>query len=418
MFRLFVLAVLIAGPARAQDPLEKGIAALQKHDLAVAQAAFEEASRRAPGDPVPWVWLARVEAEAQKPGEALEAARKAEALGGDDPKVLQTLANLYASSIPDPAKAADLGRRYAERSPQDTTAWRRLAAYCLSTRQPERAIEAGTRGMAGDNSAQMHGLLGRAYAETGQWGKAVAELSEAVKLSPYDEDARFQLAQVYLRQPDFAAAVRVLEEARQIFDKSPQIELALGVAYYGKRDFAKAVDQFLKTIRLAPDVPQPYLFLGKLLEHAGDRIPEIVASLREREAANPRDALARVLHAKAIVSGLPPSEWTPQAAEALSLVESALALKEDDADAHYLAGLLLERKGEFALAATHLERSIALNPKDAAPHFRLARVYARLGRMADSARERELHLKLSEEEGAMGGRGVPVEPPAAKAPGK
>ena len=409
MLRALALTLFVVSAAAAQDPLQAGVAAFQKHDLTAARAAFEEASRRTPGDPAPWLWLARTFAEQKDSGQALAAARKAETLAGNNPAVLQALANLYSGAIPDPAKAADFGRRFAELSPQDQTVWRRLAAFCLSTHQPERAIEAATRGMAADNSAEMHGLLGQAYAETRQWNKAITELSEAVKLGPYDESAWFRLAQAYLLQPDFPNAVRVLEEARKTFDKSPQIELALGVAWYGQRDFPKAVDQFLTTIRLAPEVPQPYVFLGRMMEHIGDRAPEMIELLRQREAADSRDVVARVLHAKALVAQLPPSGFPPEAVEAMALVERALALKEDDADAHYLAGLLLERKGDFAAAATHLERSIALNPQDPAPHYRLARVYARLGRTADADRERELHLKLSEQEGSTGARGVAVE---------
>ena len=345
-----------------------------------------------------WLELAQSQAKQGNREAALDAARKAETLGAEDAAILQGLANFYATAGADPVKAAALAYRYAERKPEDTTAWRRLAQFCLSTGQAERAIEAGKNGLKNDHSAELHGILGTAYEQIKDWKQAETELTEARRLAPYNEGAHFQLAQLYLLQQDFVSAVRVLEDARRTFDKSAQIELALGVAWYGQREFPKAVDQFLKTIRLAPDVPQPYAFLGRILEHAGDRLPEIAARFTEYEAAHPQDPLGHVLHAKALVAQLPPAGFPDEAQTALGLLQEALKLKEDDAEAQLLMGTLLERKGDFAAAAAHLERSIALNGKDPAPHYRLARVYARLGRAEDSRRERELHEKLSNEE--------------------
>jgi len=352
----------------------------------------------APQTATGWLNLARSQAKQGNREAAFAAARRAEALGAEDPAILQGLANFYATAGADQAKAAALGYRYAELKPEDRTAWRRLAQFCLSTGQPERAIAAAKNGFKNDPSAELHGILGTAYAQIKDWKQAETELTEARRLAPYDEAAHFQLAQLYLLQQDFVSAVRVLEEARKTFDKSAQIELALGVAWYGQREFPKAVDQFLKTIRLAPEVPQPYAFLGRILEHAGDRLPEIAARFQEYEAAHPLDPLGHVLHAKAILAQLPPAGFPAEAEAALRLLQDALKLEEADAEAHLLAGTLLERKGDFAAAATHLERSIALNGKDPAPHYRLARVYARLGRPEDSRRERELHEKLSDEE--------------------
>jgi len=415
---LLLLAVCAGAFAQPTDRVQAGIAAFNKGDLAGAQENLEEATRLAPDDANAWLLLAQIYAKRKNQAAAREAAGKAETLGAANPVILQGLANLYSSLIPDPVKAAAMGARYAERAPDDTTAWRRLTAFCLSTGQPERAIEAGTMGLKVDHSAALHGLLGRAYVERKQWPQAGAEFAEAVKLDPYDEDLHFRLAQVYLLQQDWVTAVTVLENARKYFDKSAQIELAFGVAYYGEREFPKAVAEFLRTIQLAPEVVQPYVFLGRILEHAGDRLPEVTARFAEYQARNPKEPLGYVLHAKGIIAQLPPGGKPPEAQTALDLLQQALALKEDDAEAHYLAGILLERQGEFAKAATHLERSIALNGSDPAPHFRLARVYARLGRKEDSERERELHEKLSNDVNAPDSRGTVSGPPRSPAPAK
>jgi tetratricopeptide (TPR) repeat protein len=337
------------------------MAALDKNNLAKAQTSFEQATRLAPKQAGAWLLLAQTYAKQKDQKAALAAAQKAESLGADDPQILQGLANFYATLVPDLPKAAHFGGRYAERSPQDVTAWNRLTAFCLNSGQLEPAIAAGTK---------------------------------ALKLNPYDESSHFQLAQAYLLKQDFASAISTLQNAHTTFDKSPQIELALGVAYYGARKFPEAVEQFLKTMKLAPDVPQPYVFLGRMLDHVTDRLPEMTDRFAQFEARNPKSPLGYLLHAKALIA------QSSEPETAFHLLEKSVALKEDDSETHLQMGVLLEQKRDFADAAKHLERSIQLNAKDSAVHFRLARVYDRLGRKEDAANERKIHEKLSEQEKA------------------
>lgn len=411
-------ACSLAASGQFEARLQEGIAALDKNDLASAQASLEQATRLAPENAGAWLLLAQTYARQKNREAGLAAAQKAEALGGEDPKILQGLANFYVGLLPDFPKAAALGARYAERSPQDKTAWRRLAAFCLSSGQPEQAIAAGLRGLAADHSAELHALLGRAYLERQDWAKATAELKMALELDPYEEDTHFRLAQTFLLLQDFPSAVSVLENAKKIFAKSPQIELALGVAYYGLRRFPEAVDQFLKTMKLSPDVSQPYVFLGRILDHASDRLPEVTERFAQFAARNPNNFLGYLLHAKGLIAQLLPAGFPPEAQTAFKLLQKSLALKEDDSEGHLLLGVLLDRKGELKDAAAQLERSIQLNPGGSTAHYRLARVYDRLGRKAEAEQQRVLHEKLSEAENATGGRGTAQDPLGPLAPGR
>ncbi len=215
-------------------------------------------------------------------------------------------------------------------------------------------------------------------------------------MSPYDEDTHFRLAQMHLLHQDFSKALDVLMNARKIFDKSAQIELALGVSYYGLRRFPEAVDQFLKTIRLAPSVPQPYAFLSRILEHAGDRLGEVTRAFAEFNSSHPTDAMGYLWYAKALTAQLAPSGETAESETAFELLKKSLALDAKVAETHYQLGCLLERKRDYPGSALELEQSIALNPKETGAHFHLSRVYDRLGRKAQAVRERELHEKLTE----------------------
>jgi len=286
-------------------------------------------------------------------------------------------------------------------SPDDTLQARMIEARTYAEAgKTDEAIAAAKRALAVEDAPEVHAFLCQLYVSKKDFPNAAGECHEVVKARPYDEEAHFRLAQVYLLQQDFKGALEVLLASRKVFDRSAQIELALGVTYYGLRQFDKAVDQFLRTIALAPEVPQPYVFLGRTLEHAGDRLPEITSRFEDYQRRNPDNALACVLYAKALISQLPPTGEAPEADKAYALLDKALKLNDEQAEAHYLMGVLLERKGDFEAARVQLERSIQLNPNDAAPHFRLARVYVKLGRKEDAEQQRAIHEKLSEQEGA------------------
>ena len=355
-----------ANPPAFEARMRDGIAALQSNDLAAAQRNFEQAAKLAPGSAGTWFLLAQTYARQDNMKAALPAASKAALSAGKDATILYNLAVFYR----------DAGR-------------------------PDESLVVGKRALAVEDSAEIRTLLGNTYALKKDWPKAIAEFREALRLSPYTEQPIFNLAQAYLKTQDFEGAVAVLEQGRKTFDKSPQIELSLGVAIYGQRRFSDSVDRFLRVMELAPDVPQPYYFIARILEHALDRIPTVIEHAVYFEKQHPQSPLGYVLHAKALILQLPPTGFPAEAQQAYALLEKAATIEGKQAEVPYLLGTLLERRQEYTAAAAMLERSIQLDPRGAAAHFRLARVYERLGRKDEAAAQRAIHEKLSAEEGGV-----------------
>jgi tetratricopeptide (TPR) repeat protein len=256
----------------------------------------------------------------------------------------------------------------------------------------QRAIELAHAANGWESSASVRNYLGKVYLANAEFAQAIGEYREAVRLGPYEESYRFDLAQALLGHEEFGPAAEALEDARKIFSRSAQIELALGVAYYGQRRFPEAVNSFLRTIELSPEVAQPYVFLGKMLDQAGDRLPEIQRRFAEFQNANPENPTAYLLRAKAMAAA------GEDAAEVEKLLRKSIALKNDGWESHYELGVLLEGKRDFAAAADELERSAELNPDVSATHYHLARVYDRLQRPQDAARERARHAELTAHE--------------------
>lgn len=355
--------LLVAAPPSFEERIREALAAMQTNHFATAQSSLEQATKLMPESAAAWFLLAQAHARQNNPIAALPAARRASQFAGKDPTLLYNLAVFFREAA-----------------------------------QPDESIALAKRALAVENSAEVHSLLGQSYAARKDWPNAVAEFKEAVRRAPASEEPVFQLAQAYLQTQDFTSAAAILEQGRKTFDRSAQIELALGVAYYGQRRFQDAVGCYLRVMEFSPDTPQPYYFLGRILEHARDRLPAIIDHAVAFEKRRPGSPLGYVLHAKAIFLLLPASGFPEEAAQAAALLETALSIEEKQAEAHYLLGALLDRKQEYAGAAAHLERSVALNGKDPAPHFRLARIYERMGRKEAAAAERLIHERLSEQE--------------------
>jgi tetratricopeptide (TPR) repeat protein len=398
-FRLLLLSTPLAAWLWAgSDPaseklLRQGLVALDRGDLTAARRDLERASKLNPREARAWLALAQTYWKIGLKKLADGAAGRAAAEGGKDPLIQRGLAIFYTEAG-QWERAARFESAFAAATGDREAAVRGALLY-LEARRPDAAIETALRALEKDNHARLRNVLGKAYRAAGDPGKALEAFQEAIRLNPYEEEYYFDLAQLLMEHHNFDAAIRVLEASKRIIARSEQLELALGVAYYGQRRFPDAVGAFLRTIDLAPKLPQPYVYLARILEHAGDRLPELRRKFAAYAQANPKDPAAQYLYAKVLLAGLPPAGDPAEAAEAEAALRRALELKEDAWEPHLLLGTLLERKGEVEAAARELERSAALDPDNPAPRFPLARVYLALGRKEEAQRQRELFKELT-----------------------
>jgi tetratricopeptide (TPR) repeat protein len=255
--------------------------------------------------------------------------------------------------------------------PRNPRVWVALAQTCWKQGKPLEAETAAANAEANAaDDAVARNAIDRFYADAG-------------------ERFYFEAAQAHLRQQDFAAAIKTLDGARKRLPGRPQLELASGVAYYGLRRFPEAIDAFLRTISLDPGVEQPYVFLGRMLDQAEDRLPRILAVFDAFEKSAPGSYLPPFLSGKALVLANRPGDAEAQ-------LRQSIALNDAFWESHFELGALLAARREWDAAAAELRRAAALNPSDAATHYHLARVYDRLGKPAEAAAERRLHAQLTD----------------------
>jgi tetratricopeptide (TPR) repeat protein len=275
-----------------------------------------------------------------------------------------------------------------------TQLYARLKEEKLRGASANRCIALAHHATDWETKATVRDYLAKVYLADGDFSKAIAEYRDAVDLNPYEEAYRFDLGQSLLNHEMFAEAAEALEDAHRVFDKSAQLELALGVAYYGQRRFPEAVNSFLRTIQLAPDVVQPYVFLGRMLDQSGDRLPEITNRFRAFAKDHPDNYLGGLLLSKSLgaASGSIASGYIK---ERETLLRGSMKLKPDYWESHYELGALLESEHAYKDSAVELIESVKLNPDIADAHYHLSRVYDRLDKPEEAARERQIHQQLT-----------------------
>ncbi|MGO4884088.1 MAG: tetratricopeptide repeat protein [Bryobacteraceae bacterium] len=383
-----VILLLWANPSSFDNALRAGLEALQKNNLPVARAKLEEASKIQPRNPNVLLGLAQTYWRLGLADLAREAAASAQSADADNPVVLHGLAYFY-SETGDPAKAAPLEARYAAKTPGDPDAYPRAAGLYLQAAQPAAAIALARQALLNDDRAAVHAVLSQAYEMDRQPEKAAAEMRTAIQLNAYEESYYFDLGRLYLRHNNPVAAVQIFQDGEKIFARSAQLELALGVAYYGLRRFTDAADCFLRTIQFAPQVEQPYIFLGRMLDQVEDRLPQITAADAAFLKAQPNSYLANFEYAKALSA----AAGEPRRIE--ELLRESIKQNGKFWESHYELALLLERRRIFEEAAGEYGRAIDLNSENADLHYHLARVYERLGNKTAAATEHAAHERLS-----------------------
>ncbi len=385
---LVAIAQATVPAAGAKELLRSGLVALQHHDLAEAKHDLQQASTLAPEDPYVWASLAQVYWKLNDKAQALQSAGKAAQYSSGNPAVLHGLAIFYAEAQ-EFAKAAELEKQYAESPAADRDAAARAAQLYLNAGDAREALALAQNNAAANSSAASEDLLGRAQAANGNGEEGLRHLAAAYKADPVSGPIAFDYAQALLTKQDFLSAANVLQPASQANPGDAQLVLALGVARYGQRRFEEAIAAFLKTIQIDPTIPQPYVFLGRVLDQAGNRLGEITADYQAWYRRYPKRFEPAYLLAKAKLAG------GGDASEAEKLLRQSIMEKDDYWASHFELGQVLAKQHRYPEAATELQRAVALNPKEAMPHYHLARVYERMGKAEKAKQERELHAQLT-----------------------
>jgi tetratricopeptide (TPR) repeat protein len=392
LFVPLLALLLLADSAQATKLLQQGLINLQQGDLSQARQALEESSHLDPANPYTWSSLAETYLRLKLPQLAADAASKAESTGQGNPAIAHALA-MYYSRNSDFARAATFEQQYAESPTADPEAFSRAASLYLHAGVPDKALPLAEKANTRNKSTASENLLGKVLVAAGRQNEGLEHLASAWNSANQDPAISFDYAQALLQKQDFTRASDVLETAIKSNGQNAQLILALGVARYGQRRFEDAISAFLKTIVLDSSIPQPYLFIGRMLGQAGPALSEITADYRRWMTAAPTRPEPPLLLAKALITA------NAEQAEAESLLRRSIQLDANNWESHYELGVLLAKQRKYREAASELARSVELDPKQPMPHYHLARTYDRLGEAARAKEERDKHEQLISSQG-------------------
>jgi tetratricopeptide (TPR) repeat protein len=254
------------------------------------------------------------------------------------------------------------------------------------------ALEAFQRAVkVGPDSAEAHNWLGVALMGKADLPSAVAEFKKAVALDPKSARAYTNLGSALAKSGDLDAAVDAFKKALALAPDNLAAHMNLGVALREKGDAEGALVHLRRVAEGDPGNANVQYELGQTLRQSGD-LTGAIAAFEKALQINPelREgyyglglALKQQSAAKrkpGSPTGSPADDLYKSGQEAVARGDlkaaedqlgQALALDENDAEAHNLLGFVLGQQGDMASALVHLERSIALRPEWAEAHYNL-----------------------------------------------
>ena len=392
---LFAAAALAQqGGPPAEALIRQGLIALQSRDIPKAQEYLERAVEQAPAEARAWIGLAQIHRILNLHAQARRHAAEAARLGKDNPLIQHALA-MFHTEYGSWAEAANWEEKYARGSDGGQDAYLRAISLYLQADMPLQASKLGEAALELGGSGELHNALGKAFTIANRPVEGLRHLELAVDALPYEESVHYDLGYFHLRQQDFNAAKQAFLVGRKYFDKSAAMEIGLGIAAYGQRRFQHALDHFLRAATLAPEMEQPHAFLGRMLQHASERIEEVEERMRVFYMQHSDDHFGPFLYGRVLLAKLGARRHSASISNIESLLRESIERNEDFWESHYELGVLLEKKRDFRAAEEHLERAVELNPDSSKPHYRLARVYQRLGKSREAKRQRELHKRTA-----------------------
>ncbi len=422
-FHFILLTALLTacgGPAVAPtatgtpDPfpalIAVGDARAAHRERTAAEMAYYQAADARPESPTPYLRLARLYRDWNRPPEGLDALARAEERGADPKEVAALRAALYAAqgdwerAVAEGERALALGddpdtlrlvaRGYlwlgrleaarsacqtlAERAPADAEA-RECLGFLLALGDPSAArpyLQAADTPFSADLLAALGegepavrlARMGQAALAHGEPALAVLALERATARIPDFADAHALLGHAREGLGRSGAARAHLETAARLAPDSPLARSLLGLHYLKRGDPAAARPHLEAAYDLDPQNPAFALYLGFLYADLGQyAVADIWLAEATRlapEDPDVWDAVARFY-----------LDRFPGDARGVAAARALVRLASDSALAHALLGRALLFAEDDAGAEEALRKALELAPDLAVAHYDLGRLY-------------------------------------------
>ncbi|MDQ3181480.1 MAG: tetratricopeptide repeat protein, partial [Acidobacteriota bacterium] len=263
--------------------------------------------------------------------------------------------------------------------------------------------------------------LGIVSFRANQFDKAIAPLSRHLQANSKDNLIRQMLGTSFYFMNNFAKAVETLKPIEAILTTDTELAYFYGISlvqlkrnqeaipvfnklalasqktseslFYAAQgfmilgDYERAVKEFRTVVSFAPETPKANYFIGQSLIRLNQYAQAEQFFKRELEI-NPADALSKYHLALTLI------ERKIETEKAMTILEEAINLRSDYADAHYQLGKIYLERGDTEKAIAQLESAVSSDAKKDYIHYQLSIAYRKMSRKDDADRELKLYQKL------------------------
>lgn len=239
------------------------------------------------------------------------------------------------------------------------------------------------------NDAEATQLTGLSLYLSGKSAEAIPYLEKVQSwYASASVDASYILGVAYLQTKDYG-------KARAAFAKMFQVQPDSAAAYLFtarlmlRLDFGPIAEEYAKkAIELDSKLPLAHQLLGEFYLYQS-KIPEAATQFEQELAVNPGNPAAYYKLADAYAR-------LQKFDEAEKLLQRSIWLDATSTGPYILLGKVLRQKGETELAVRTLQRALAMDPNNPVPHHLLGQAYRDLGRSEDADRELKMAAQLEE----------------------
>ncbi len=222
-----------------------------------AATSLKPTSRAEEGLERAWLSLAHL-LESGRPGDAIEAYRKASALQPKDPEP-HLSAGLLLEKQNQFADAEQEYRTVLANDPTSSDALTGLAnIYTRGQRfaEAEEILQKIVSLHPNDVAARTQ--LGRLLFLAGKNDAAISEFQEAIKQNPENLEVQRDLAALYIAQKRFDDGTQIYRSLSSKFPQDPDLHNSLGEALLKQHKFPEAQQEFLNAVKIKPDFGVAY----------------------------------------------------------------------------------------------------------------------------------------------------------------
>jgi tetratricopeptide (TPR) repeat protein len=234
--------------------------------------------------------------------------------------------------------------------------------------------------------AESHSALALSQISQNSLSPAIANLLEAIKLSPHYADLHYHLGSAYLNQNEPKKALEALERALEINPGYARARLHRGIALYLMDRRSEAFENVEAAVSLDGTLNRDFLQQARDTDTMGDTVT-VVRLLKKMGETETDEAL---FHAR-LALDLFRRGMLEEAAEEY---RQALAVNPNYADLHNQLGVTLYAAGRDEEAITEFVAALAINPRYIEARLNHGLALQRLGRKSDARTAFEEVLKI------------------------